>query len=461
MRNFLYPIILFPLLLSAQNLPLKGGKSPFVNVAKEVMPTVVNISAERVIEIKSPFPKEFQDPFFKQFKQFFPELPKEQKEKSLGSGVIIKSNGYILTNNHVIEGARKIIVKTPEKTYKNAKVIGKDKLTDIAIIKINARNLPFAKPGDSDSLEVGDWVMAIGNPFGLTRTVTVGVVSAKHRSHVALPRGAAYQDFIQTDAAINPGNSGGPLVNLRGEVIGLNTAIATTGFSKGNIGIGFATPINIVKNIMNDLIEKGEVERGYLGVYYQEVTADMAEGLGLKKARGVIVGQVVKDSPSDKAGIKEGDIIVEFDGQTVTYSDFPFIVGKTHPGERVTVVVLRDGKERKIRVRIAKRPNETAIAKEEEEKKWLGIEVAALTSENMQKFDISERKGVVVTGVSPNSPADDAGIIPGDVIRKINRITIADKNDYARAKKICASSNKPIVFLIERKNISRFVTITP
>lgn len=453
----LVAVFFLPFLCVAQELPVdENGKSPFVDVAKRIMPSVVNISAEKVVRIQVP---EFQDPFFEFWKKFFPEFPREQREKSLGSGMILTEDGYILTNNHVIRGAEKIVVKTKEKIYRDVKIVGRDPLTDLALLKIDEKNLPYSKLGNSDEMEVGDWVMAIGNPFGLERTVTVGVVSAKHRAGINLPGSQSFQDFIQTDAAINPGNSGGPLVNIRGEIVGINTAIQIAGLP-GNIGIGFAVPSNIAKDVIKDLMTTGEVERGYFGIYYQEVTQEMAEGLGLESAKGVIIAQVLKDSPAEKSGFKEGDIIVEFDGKEATFPQFPFIVARTPIGKKVSVKVIRDKKTVTLKVEIGKRPSEETMAEIEEEETWLGIEVIDVSSEEAKKLGVMEKEGVLVVDVHSEGAA--YGYIErGDVIKKINTKYIKNMRDYRMTTEKLAKSDKPIVFLIKRGETSRFMIITP
>lgn len=453
----LVAVFFLPFLCMAQQLPVdENGKSPFVDVAKRIMPSVVNIRAEKVVRVQVP---EFQDPFFEFWKKFFPEFPREQREKSLGSGVILTEDGYILTNNHVIKGAEKIVVKTKERIYRDVKIIGKDPLTDLALLKIDEKNLPYSELGNSDEMEVGDWVIAIGNPFGLERTVTVGVVSAKHRTGINLPGSRSFQDFIQTDAAINPGNSGGPLVNIRGEIVGINTAIQVAGLP-GNIGIGFAVPSNIAKDVIKDLMTTGEVKRGYLGIYYQEVTQEMAEGLGLEKVKGVIIAQVLKDSPAEKSGFKEGDIIVEFNGKEVTFSQFPFIVARTPIGKKVSVKVIRDKKTVILKVKIGKRPSEETIAEIEKEETWLGIEVIDVSSEEAKKLGVMEKEGVLVVDVHPDGVV--YGYIErGDVIKKINTKYIKNMRDYRTMAEKLAKSDKPIVFLIKRGETSRFITITP
>ena len=453
----LVAVFFLPFLCMAQQLPVdENGKSPFVDVAKRIMPSVVNISAEKVVRVQVP---EFQDPFFEFWKKFFPEFPREQREKSLGSGVILTEDGYILTNNHVIKGAEKIVVKTKERIYRDVKIIGKDPLTDLALLKIDEKNLPYSELGNSDEMEVGDWVIAIGNPFGLERTVTVGVVSAKHRAGINLPGSRSFQDFIQTDAAINPGNSGGPLVNIRGKIVGINTAIQIAGLP-GNIGIGFAVPSNIAKDVIKDLMTTGEVERGYLGIYYQEVTQEMAEGLGLEKVKGVIIAQVLKDSPAEKSGFKEGDIIVEFNGKEVTFPQFPFIVARTPIGKKVSVKVIRDKKTVILKVEIGKRPSEETIAEVEKKETWLGIEVIDVSSEEAKKLGVMEKEGVLVVDVHPDG-AVYGYIEKGDVIKKINTKYIKNMQDYRMMAEKLAKSDKPIVFLIKRGETSRFITITP
>ena len=295
---------------------LEGLSQDFSLVAERVNPVVVSISSEKVIKAQnSPFGKQFKDFFGNDpFSRFFTiPLPQgEIRERGLGSGVIVSKDGYILTNNHVVAGAEKIRVTLSDKRKFKAKIVGTDKKTDVAVIKIAAHNLPVAKLGNSDKVKVGEFVLAIGNPFRLSHTVTAGIISAKGRSNVGL---AEYEDFIQTDAAINPGNSGGALVNLQGEVIGINTAIAT--LSGGYQGIGFAIPINMAKEVMDQLISKGKVIRGWLGVIIQDIDSDMADALGLKKAEGVVVGDVKKNSPAEKGGVKRGDVIILFDNQRV------------------------------------------------------------------------------------------------------------------------------------------------
>lgn len=419
-------------------------KSPFTTIAKEVLPAVVNISAERIIKVKSPF---FDFPF----EQFFGEVPKEfeRKAKSLGSGIIFSKDGYILTNNHVVEGADKIIITLSDNTtYKDKKVevVGTDPRTDVAILKLHSKSdLPYAKLGDSDKIEIGDWAIAFGSPFGFSQTMTVGVISAKGRTHIPLSHGPTYQDFIQTDAAINSGNSGGPLVNIDGEVIGINAAIASP--SGGNVGIGFAVPINLAKSIADQLIKKGKIVRGWLGISIQALTPEIAKGFGLKDTKGVIVSKVITDSPAAKGGLKDGDIIVKFDGEPVEdFEKFRFKVADSKPGTRVKINVIRGGKRRTLTVKIAEMPGEEAIAKagRTENKAWLGLSVEALAPG-------SDEQGVLVKGVVSNSPAMEAGIEPGDVIKRVGNIYIHNLKDYRKAIK-AYENDSPIIFQIKKRS---------
>ncbi|NIW11368.1 MAG: Do family serine endopeptidase, partial [Gammaproteobacteria bacterium] len=334
----------------------------FSQLAEKLKPAVVNISTTMVVKQQPSFrgrPSPFgeQDPFREFWEKFFGgEMPRERETRSLGSGFIINKEGYIVTNNHVVENAREIIVTLHnEKDYK-AEVIGKDKKTDLALIKIEAEeDLPVAPLGDSDKLGVGEWVLAIGNPFGLAETVTAGIVSAKGRVIGAGP----YDDFIQTDASINPGNSGGPLFNFWGEVVGINTAIIAAGQ-----GIGFAIPINMAKEILPQLKEKGRVTRGWLGVGIQGVTSQLAESFGLEEKKGALVSQVFKDGPAEKAGIKQGDIILEFDGKEIKdFGDLSRIVASTPVGKTVTIKVFRNGKVIPLQATVAEMEEPTEVAR--------------------------------------------------------------------------------------------------
>jgi serine protease Do len=434
----------------------------FVSLAKKLRPVVVNISTTQVGETRgsqefgSPFGED--DPFSDFWRRFFGgPLPRgPQRQRSLGSGFIIDGDGSILTNNHVVENAQKIVVKLSEDDQEyEAKVVGRDSKTDIAIIKINAKTkLPAASLGDSDRLEVGEWVVAIGNPFGLDSTVTSGIVSAKGR-HIGQ---GPYDNFIQTDASINPGNSGGPLINLRGEVIGINTAIfSRTGV---NIGIGFAIPVNLVKELLPQLRGKGKVTRGYLGVLIQKVTPDIAESLGMDKSSGALVANVSKDGPADKAGVKVGDVIVEFDGKEVKDSgDLPIIVARTPVDKKVRMKILRDKKEVALTVTVGELKEEEVVASVPE-KGELGMTVQRLTPQIAESLGLDKADGVVVTAVEPASAADEAGIRRGDVIMEVDRKPIRNLDEYKKAV-AGIRKGKGILFLVRRGESTLFLALKP
>ena len=448
------------LMVQDEYLPITPtGKSPFVKIAKRLMPTVVSINTEQVTKVKSPYFDFFEDPF-DFFKKGIPEFKyheQEVKRPILGSGVIVSENGYILTNNHMIEKAGKITVKTTDEKEYTAKIVGTDPMTDIAIVKIEESNLPYAKLGDSDEIEIGDWVMAIGNPFQLMGTVTVGVVSAKGRSHLAIAGGGPQiQNFIQTDAAINPGNSGGPLVNLKGEIIGINTAIKTGAFPSGNIGIGFAIPSNMAKKVMEDLIQYKEVRRGWLGIYYQKLTLDLAEAYGLKETKGILVQKIIEDSPAERAGIKAEDIILEWDGKEVNFDKFPVLVRESSVGEKVQVKLWREGNIKFIWVKIGKKPTEIS---EKEIEEWFGIKVSSLKSEEASRFDVKEDEGVLVIEIEDGSIAERAGIRIGDVIKRVGDKEIRNLKDYENARKKYSKKKKPVVFKLKRGEIIIFVAL--
>jgi len=438
-----------------------GGLPDFVNLARKMRPIVVNISTTQTSEARgsqefgSPFGEE--DPFNDFWRRFFggPAPRGPQRQRSLGSGFIIDGDGSILTNNHVVENASKIVVKLSDDQEYEAKVIGRDPKTDIAIIRINVKtNLLAASFGDSDKLEVGEWVMAIGNPFGLDSTVTSGIVSAKGR-HIGQ---GPYDNFIQTDASINPGNSGGPLINLRGEVIGINTAIfSRTG---GNIGIGFAIPINLVKELLPQLRGKGKVTRGYLGVLIQKVTPEIGESLGLERSSGALVANVSKDGPADKAGVKVGDVIVEFDGKEVKDSgDLPIIVARTAVDKKVRMKVLRDKKEIVLNVAVGELKDEEVVASAPE-KGELGLTVQRLTPQMAENLGLEKVEGVVVTGVEPGSAGDDAGIRRGDVILEVDRKAVRSLDDYKKAV-AGVRKGRGVLFLVRRGESTLFLALKP
>lgn len=447
-----------------ENNPLKDSQV-FVRLAEKLRPVAVNISTTKIIKRRrrpfvhpyggrgDSFRDFFGDDFFE---RFFGQPPHDYKLRSLGSGFIIDKEGYIITNNHVIEGADEIKVRLSDKEEFDAKIIGRDAKTDVALIKIDPpKELPVAKLGNSDELRVGEWVMAIGNPFGLDQTVTVGIVSAKWRKIGAGP----YEDFIQTDAAINQGNSGGPLFNTRGEVVGVNTAIFST--SGGSIGIGFAIPINLAKNVVEQLKEKGRVVRGWLGVVVQIVTPELADSFGLENKKGALVADVEEDAPADQAGIKKGDIILTFDGKEIKeMRDLPLIVAQTAVGEKVGVGVLRNGKSLAFKVTVGElKEGEADTFADEKSRKDVGMEVSELTRELARKYGISETRGVVVIYVENDSPAERAGIREGDVIIEVNRASVVNLDEYYEAIKEAKKGDK-ILFWIKRGRSSQFVVVT-
>jgi len=433
------------------------GLPDFVGLAKRLSPAVVNIASTQVSAgapfSQSPFGGE--DPFGEFRRRYFGDpFPRgPSRQKSLGSGFIIDREGLILTNNHVVENAEKIVVRLSDEREFEAKVIGRDPKTDIAVIKINTKgDLPVAPLGDSRRLEVGEWVLAIGNPFGLEHTVTAGIVSAKGRRIGAGP----YDNFIQTDASVNPGNSGGPLINIRGEVVGINTAI----FSRagGNIGIGFAIPINLVKELLPQLKLKGKVTRGWLGVVIQRVTPAIAESLGLDEARGALVANVSKDTPADRSGVKVGDVIIEFDGSKVEESkDLPIIVAQTPVGKGVKVKVVREGKELVLSVTIGELKEEEVLASVEKREK-LGLTVQKVTPQIAESLGLDQAEGVVVTSVEPASPGDEAGLRRGDVIIEINRNRIRDLRDF-RNEVASIKKGKGLLLLVRRGKTTLFLAL--
>ena len=443
-----------------------GGLPDFVTLAKKLKPMVVNISTTQVSEgrgsqeFSSPFGGGGdEDPFNDFWKRFFggPAPRGPQRQRSLGSGFIIDNDGSILTNNHVVENASKIVVKLAgdEQDYE-AKVIGRDAKTDIAVIKINAKtNLAAASLGDSDRLEVGEWVMAIGNPFGLDGTVTSGIVSAKGRHNITQ---GPYDNFIQTDASINPGNSGGPLINLRGEVIGINTAIFSR--SGGNIGIGFAIPINLVKELLPQLRGKGKVTRGYLGVLIQKVTPEIAESLGMDKGYGALVANVSKDGPAEKAGVKVGDVIIEFDGNPVNDSgDLPIIVARTPVEKKARMKVLRDKKEIILNVAVGELKDEEVVASAPE-KGELGLTVQRLTPQMAESLGLEKSDGVVVSAVEPGSTAEEAGIRRGDIILEVDRKAVRNLDEYKKAV-AGVRKGRGVLFLVRRGESTLFLALKP
>jgi len=439
-------------------------------VAGVATPSVVNISTTRVIKQTDQAPFDFfDDPFFRRFfgDQYpqHPNIPKEHKEQSLGSGVIVSEDGYIVTNNHVIEKSQEIKVLLSNKRDYKAKLIGADPKTDVAVIKIEAKGLAALPWGDSNKLRVGEIVFAIGNPFGLNQTVTMGVIGAVGRANVGI---ADYEDFIQTDAAINPGNSGGALINAKGELIGINTAIVSR--TGGYQGIGFAVPSSMVKQVMESLIKYKKVVRGWLGVSIQEVTSDLAEEFGVKDLKGALVSGVMKGSPAEKAGIKQGDVILKFNGKDVEDTGhLRNMVSQSAIGTKVKVKLLRQKKEIEVEVSIAELPKklgeaaaeEDAAESQEESNALSGITVRELTPELAKRFGAKEGDaGVVVVKIDAASKAFEAGIRQGDVVLQINQKDIATIEDYKKAVARLKAKER-ILLLIRRKGEDLFLTVRP
>ncbi len=404
----------------------------FIEVSEKVTPAVVNIRAARLGragQIESLF-----DEFFGEFFQRDPRI-RPQPEQSLGSGFILSKDGYILTNEHVVKGAEEINVRLSDRRNYQAKVVGVDPRTDVAVLKINPEeDLPTVVLGDSDKLQVGQWALAIGNPFGLDRTLTVGVISATKRRDIGIED---YEDFIQTDASINPGNSGGPLLNVYGEVIGINTAVVASGQ-----GIGFAIPINLAHLVADQLIEKGEVVRGWLGVSIQPLTAELAESFGLDRVTGALVNQVLPGSPAEIAGLKQGDILLGFGGQEIEdIRELQLLVANTPTGKTVDVEVLREGKRMNLSVTVTERKPEKAAAAPSNEKSLRGLGLSVAPTKTGE--------GVQVASVNPESPAAKAGVRPGDVILSVNRRNVDDPESFRNAVEK-TEKNRNVVFLIRR-----------
>lgn len=432
------------------------GTTPgsFSDLAERVKPAVVNISTTKIIKGRSgspfgrsPFGGPFGDDFFE---RFFGETPQRDfKQRSLGSGFIISNDGYIFTNNHVVEQTDKILVKVSDGKEYEAKIIGTDAKTDIALIKIKPDNgLPFVEIGDSDAVRVGEWVIAIGNPFGLEQTVTAGIVSAKGRVIGA----GAYDNFIQTDASINPGNSGGPLFNMAGKVIGINTAIVAQGQ-----GIGFAIPVNMAKNILGDLKTKGKVTRGWLGVSVQDISDDIANNLNHKNKNGALVSEVVPNDPADKAGIKVGDIITEINGKPIKDThELLLTIATLHVGDKASIKVIRDGRLMTFQVNVSERKDKTEAAAVDKSKGYFGISAQEITKDIAQQLGIARNVGVIITDVEEGSPADDVGIQQQDIIIQVNKVNITTLNQF-NVEMRKAVEKKSVVLLVKRGKSNFFV----
>lgn len=420
---------------------LEEMEKVFVQLSDRVKPAVVNISPSPSFVPPPQGPDEGQG-------EKPPELP------GSGSGVIVDKRGYILTNNHVVGEATEVEVRLSDKSRFIGKVVGKDPDTDLAVIKVDTdHELPFVPIGDSSKLKVGQWAIAVGNPFGLDRTVTVGVVSAMGRENINLSR---YEDFIQTDASINPGNSGGPLFNIHGEVIGINTAIIN--FAQG---IGFAIPSNMARDIMAQLVEKGRVVRGWLGIGIQQLTPELASKFGVKETEGVLVSEVFDGHPAQKAGIIPGDIISGVEGKQVdTPAALARAIAGMMPGKKVEVEVIRDGKKRSLVVEITERKEEavTAAIPKEQPEIALGINVEDLTQELVERFNIKEKKGVLITDVEPNSPAEKEGIRPGDLLKEVNKVEVNTVAEY-NAVMSKLKKDESILLRVIRENRAFFIVL--
>ncbi len=455
---------------SADNEILNRSSKAFVNVVKKAQPAVVHIKVEKTTRSTSRnqggediFNHPFFDQFFgPQYRQQRPQQPRqrEHKQRGQGSGFIISKDGFILTNNHVIEDADIIKVSLSDDREFDAKVIGADPQSDVALLKIeDPENLPVLPLGDSEALEVGEWVIAIGNPFGLSQTVTVGVVSAKGRSSVGINQ---YENFIQTDAAINPGNSGGPLINVHGEVIGINTAL----FSKtgGYMGIGFAIPINMARSIEDQLQKDGKVTRGWLGVVIQDVNKELAESFGLKEAGGILVSEVQEDSPADKAGIKQGDVIIRL-GETVLkdVSDLRNRIALISPESEVILHIIRHGEEKNITVAIGEQPSDfgkgVGSSKGKDSLEDFGLILQDLTKELADKLGYEENSGVIISDIQPDSSAAAEGLKPGYLIEEVNRNKIGNLQELHAVLKQTADT-KRILLRIRAGDYSRYVVLT-
>jgi serine protease Do len=434
----------------------------FASILKPALPAVVNISSSKVVKSRGENSQMFNDPFFRQFfgNQFGQQqTPQSQREQSLGSGVIVTPDGTILTNNHVVEGATDIKVFLSDNREFPAKVIGTDPKTDVAVIKINATGLSTLAIGDSSRLQVGDVVLAIGDPFGIGKTATMGIVSAIGRGGLGIEN---YEDFIQTDASINPGNSGGALIDLHGDLVGINTAILS-GEGGGNQGIGFAIPINMAHNVMTQIVEHGKVTRGYLGVHIQDVTPGLAKQFGLNQGGGVLIGDVSPDTPAAKAGMQKGDIVTALNGQPVTAANqLQVQISQMAPGASAKLTIWRDGKSRELTVNLGQLPEtaEKAGAGEENQGALEGVEVQDLTPDVAQQLNLpSSTHGVVVTQVDPSSPAAAVGLDRGMVIQEVNRKPVTTVKQYRDA--LAGLGNQQVLLLVNQGGVSRYLVVEP
>lgn len=440
----------------------------FKQVARALKPSVVSISSIKRIEVASPnvrrfgnrqmpdgFRQFFGDDFFDRFFFEMPAPRRGYQQQGLGTGVIVREDGFIITNNHVVAGADEVKVTLSDKRQFTAEVVGADKATDIAVLKIDATDLKAAPWGDSSALEVGDWVLAVGSPFGLEQTVTAGIVSAKGRANVGI---TDYEDFIQTDAAINPGNSGGPLVNLRGEIVGINTAIASR--TGGNLGVGFAIPSDMASSVMEKLIDHGEVERGYIGAGIQDLTSDLARSFGYEGTNGVLIGDLVVDGPAAKAGLKPGDIVLELDGKPMTSkSQLRNTVASMPVGTKTKIKVYREGHEEVLEVTVGQLDaSATFLGRDGAMDRDLGLTVKTLTPDISSQLGYDDATGVVVTDVDPTSAAAAAGIRAKDLITSVNGNEVSNAGDFRSALEE-ADLKQGIRMKVTTDGMTRFVFI--
>ncbi|MCG3163151.1 MAG: Periplasmic pH-dependent serine endoprotease DegQ [Acidobacteria bacterium] len=440
--------------------PPAGTVISYAEVVDRVAPAVVTIRSERVVRAPRQFPF-FDDPFFR---DFFGDrfggatAPREQIQRGLGSGVIITKDGYVLTNFHVIDGAEEIRVELANNRGYDAKVIGADQRSDLAVLKIAANDLPMLTLGDSDRVRVGDVVLAVGNPLGIGQTVTAGIISAKGRT-TGLSDGS-FESFLQTDAPINQGNSGGALVNTPGELVGINSQIISP--TGGNIGIGFAIPANMARSVAEQLIKSGKVRRGHLGVTIQPITSDMAASLGLKDVRGVIVSNVEQRSPAERAGLKQGDVITAINGNPVNDSNsLRNLIATSSPGTDVTITILRDGREQQLRATLGELPSQTtgrASGGNSGGEDNLGLTTTPMTPELAARLGLRrDAQGLVVTDVDPGGAAGEAGLQPGDVIEQVNRQPVRSSDDLKSA--LARAGDRPPLLLINRRGSSLYLTL--
>ncbi|MGD9163449.1 MAG: DegQ family serine endoprotease [Chromatiales bacterium] len=482
MRRYLTKLFILLCLVSVNLYAQQGGienlrqtGKAFASVAQKVSPSVVYIQVESIREsapareFSSPFGfgTPFDDELFRRFfGERFPGVPRQQqprRQRTVGQGSgFVFSHGtgffakktYILTNNHVVQDADRIRVKFKDGREFSAQVKGTDPKSDIAVLEIEKTEVPALALGDSSRLDVGEWVLAIGNPFGLSHTMTAGIVSAKGRTSLGI---SDYEDFIQTDAAINPGNSGGPLVNLDGDVVGINTAIFSR--SGGYMGVGFAIPINMAKSIANQLLDKGEVRRGFLGIAIQPLTPELAESFGAERQKGILVAEVSEDSPADKAGLKQGDLIVKLAGRDVVdVGDFRNRISLTPPGSKVDLEIIRNGSSRTVGVTVGELSEQQIADSSTKTTEDLGITVQTLNSELAKSLGINITQGVVVTNVTPGSISAMAGVDPGTVITQVDRKAVRSAAEFEKFVNE-ASRKRQVLLLLSKEGMSRFVAL--